>query len=273
MVKQASKARATLLAVGVQAVSELDDHVGPESSPLAIKYRHSGVTSQGPSQLGSSSHSHSHINSNGNGNGNSSSGEGDLVAPTEDDPSVHILHSTNTDVQPELLLSDARLKEIRDGPLMKNSAHLAQLRDLEEHLHAFKQEDALIPAQEIPALMNKLNVLYGRHVVEVTLQLQPKGKKAFQEGTCLVGELFVCLLDCACVCLTVCVSACVCVCYCVLLCVCCVVCARVHAFESLCTGLFLSSVAAGFKRIEKRFDTLERRREAVSAIVPCVHDK
>ena len=206
MVKQASKARATLLAVGVQAVSELDDHVGPESSPLAIKYRHSGVTSQGPSQLGSSSHSHSHINSNGNGNGNSSSGEGDLVAPTEDDPSVHILHSTNTDVQPELLLSDARLKEIRDGPLMKNSAHLAQLRDLEEHLHAFKQEDALIPAQEIPALMNKLNVLYGRHVVEVTLQLQPKGKKAFQEGTCLVGELFVCLLDCACVCLTVCVS-------------------------------------------------------------------
>eukprot|EP00043_Microstomoeca_roanoka_P016649 m.171401 g.171401 ORF g.171401 m.171401 type:complete len:342 (+) comp16500_c0_seq16:4836-5861(+) len=192
MVQHASRARAGLLAVGVRAVFDEDLAIGDESTPFSsLKGR-----------LSQKVHAyHSHLRQQQYVDKNHDTAT-DVLSPAGPPLSLAVLHDTDTDVDPDLLLRDRRIVEIKSGPLMSSAAK-KELEECEEEIQRFKQEESLVPVDRSRRLCDKLDILYGRHVIEVTLALSPAGFKAFTDS--------------------------------------------------------------GFKRLDKRLDTLRRRRDAIEA--------
>ncbi|EGD76081.1 hypothetical protein PTSG_00788 [Salpingoeca rosetta] len=168
MVKHSRKAGAGLLAVGVRIVADETDPTPYAPLHVAHKYPHSSS---------SSSSSKAHLYSSA-----FPGGDRDALVPREVDPSLAVLHQCGTDVDPDLLLADWRMHEIKNGPLMSNGAARDELEAWERELLSFKEKESLVPVSQSEELNKKLDILYGRHVIEVTLGLSDAGFQAFKEA-------------------------------------------------------------------------------------------
>lgn len=161
MVHQASKARAGLLAIGVQSVIQEQD------------LNHTLMTA--------SQYSPSHVGKD----------DRDVLTPCDADSAVTILLKSESDVDPDLMLRDTRLHEIKAGPLMKCSRNRAQIQAFEAEVREFSTSRKPVPCERSQALWNDVETMYSRHVIELTLSLSPKGTSAFTEGIQLKAKVII----------------------------------------------------------------------------------